>query len=389
MTVSYGSLPFDEAERFFRDKVRIPTERWDDLKHGMHARGFMIAGAKRDDMLCDFQTALRKAVEKGTTLEEFRGDFDRIVSTYGWSYNGGQGWRTRVMYDTNLRTSYMAGRYKQMIDPDVLAYRPYWMYRHNDARRPRPLHVSWNGITLRADDPWWSTHYTPNGWGCHCTVEPQSMHDMDRMGKTGPDQAPPSPIDPKTGEPIGIDKGWGYNVGEAAWGRPMADKTMGDFQASGKSAWQRITPGNWREQGQDKRLPIDTAKAAPLPSGVSGTEAVQTLKKMLGGEEKILTAPAGGRVLVNAEAISAHVDSLQASSLPLIPETIEDPAEIWLAFEQHRDTGLVALRTRYVKAIGHLKTVAQVNKGVLEDWSVQEGESGARVGKLLWQRGDD
>ena len=125
----------------------------------------MIAGAKRDDMLCDFQTALRKAVEKGTTLEEFRGDFDRIVSRYGWSYNGGQGWRTRVMYDTNLRTSYMAGRYKQMIDPDVLAYRPYWMYRHNPARHPRLQHVAWNGMVLPADDTWWSSHYPPNGWG--------------------------------------------------------------------------------------------------------------------------------------------------------------------------------------------------------------------------------
>ncbi|MDR3629101.1 MAG: phage minor head protein [Desulfocapsaceae bacterium] len=263
MTVDYGNLPFEEAEKFFRDKVRIPTRRWDDLKHGMHARGFMIAGAQRDDMLCDFQTAIKKAIEQGTTLQEFRNDFNVIVNRYGWSYNGGQGWRTRVIYDTNLRTSYMAGRYKQMTDPDVLAYRPYWMYRHNACTHPRPQHVAWNGLVLRHDDDFWSSHFPPNGWGCHCDVEPQSKRDMDRMGKTGPDQAPPLVIDPKTGEPAGIGKGWGYNVGEAAWGKQLSQKVMDDWKAQGSRAWQRITPGNWREADRPERLPVDMPKARP------------------------------------------------------------------------------------------------------------------------------
>ena len=386
MTTAYGSLPFKEAEAFFKDKIRIPTERWDDLKYGMHARGFMIAGAQRDDMLCDFQTALRKAIGGGTTLETFRHDFDKIVSTYGWSYKGGRGWRTRVIYDTNLRTAHQAGRYAQMTDPDVLAYRPFWMYRHNPTRHPRLEHVGWNGLTLPADDPWWASHYPPNGWGCHCSVDPLSDRDMARAGKTKPDTAPPSPIDPKTGEPVGIGKGWGYNVGEAAWGR-MADAVMKNFQDQGKDAWQRITPGNWRDQGGSRRLPVDTAKAAPE---ATGSAAIRTLKKILGGDDKILKAPAGGLVLVDATVLETGVDARQALSLPLLPETIEDPAEIWLAFEQHKETGLVALRTRYVKAIGKLHAVAQVNKGVLEDWSVQAGDlSQARVGKLLWQREAD
>jgi len=24
---------------------------------------------------------------------------------------------------------------------------------------------AWDGVTLPADDSWWKTHYTPNGWG--------------------------------------------------------------------------------------------------------------------------------------------------------------------------------------------------------------------------------
>src|SRR3546814_5169051 len=137
------SLPFDEAIDFWRQKVRIPTRRWDDLREGAHARGFMVAGAMRDDILIDFQAAITKAIEEGTSLEEFRKDFDQIVERYGWSYNGSRGWRTRVIYQTNLNTAYQAGRYAQMTHRDLLAYRPLCRYRNGDRRTQRQQHEAW------------------------------------------------------------------------------------------------------------------------------------------------------------------------------------------------------------------------------------------------------
>ncbi len=157
-------LPFQEQIDFFKAKVDIPTRHWDDLWKEQHARGFMVAGAMRDDMLADFHQAVDKAISQGTTLKEFRGDFDNIVKKYGWSYHGSRNWRSEIIYDTNIRTSYAAGRYKQMTDPDVLAYRPYWEYGMSSSERKRPLHLSWVGTVLPHDDPWWDAHYPPNGW---------------------------------------------------------------------------------------------------------------------------------------------------------------------------------------------------------------------------------
>jgi hypothetical protein len=48
---------------------------------------------------------------------------------------------------------------------------------------------------------------------CRCYIESLAERDLERMGKSGPDPSPGSPLDPKTSQPIGIDPGWGYAPG--------------------------------------------------------------------------------------------------------------------------------------------------------------------------------
>ena len=67
----YGSLPFEEMIQFFRGKRPIPTERWNDLWRDAHDRGFMVAGAARDDLLADFHQAVTRAIEDGINLGRF------------------------------------------------------------------------------------------------------------------------------------------------------------------------------------------------------------------------------------------------------------------------------------------------------------------------------
>ena len=216
-------LPFDEAIAFFRQKDRVPTAHWTDVWRTAHSHSFMVAGAATDALLSDFQDAIQQALDDGTTLATFRTEFDAIVERHGWSYNGSPGWRSRIIYETNLSTAYSAGRYAQLTEPDTLTAFPYWTYIHSGSRHPRLQHKAWDGLTLRADDPFWNSHYPPNGWRCGCRVAPTSQAGLARMGKSEPDTAPPIAYrtwrNPRTGAehqvPVGIDPGFDYNPGKA------------------------------------------------------------------------------------------------------------------------------------------------------------------------------
>ncbi len=102
-----------------------------------------------------------------------------------------------------------------------------WRYRHSDAsENPRANHLAWDGLTLYADDPWWHSHYPPNGWGCQCYVETLSQRDLERGGKSAPDTAPS--LEPQLRQvgqgdaavhievPKGIDPGWAYAPGKTS-----------------------------------------------------------------------------------------------------------------------------------------------------------------------------
>jgi hypothetical protein len=219
LTATFGK-PFKEAIAAFRLRLGnlVPTARWDDLWQDQHDRAFMVAGATKADLLADLAAAVEKAIAQGTSLEEFRRDFRKIVEERGWhgwtgeGTKAGEAWRTRVIYRTNMRVSYAAGRMAQLVEGGFTL----WVYRHGGSVEPRIIHLGWDGLVLPPDHPFWATHAPPNGWGCSCyVVGARSFAGAQRLGgqpgKPLPDgwQA----IDPKTGAPVGIDKGWAYAPG--------------------------------------------------------------------------------------------------------------------------------------------------------------------------------
>ena len=125
--------------------------------------------------------------------------------------------RLKTIYRANLRTARAAGQWERI--QRTTATHPYLLYELGPSEEHRPEHVAWAGTLLRADDPWWRTHYPPNGWGCKCRVRQVSRREAERLG--GVTARPASPTrewtNKRTGDtmrvPRGIDPGWDHNPG--------------------------------------------------------------------------------------------------------------------------------------------------------------------------------
>lgn len=393
---AYKPVAFKEAIDFFLPKTRLPTRRWNDIEKDMHARAFVVAGAVKDELLSDLQAAVLKGLTAGTTLAEFRKDFDAIVARHGWTgWTGedtpkGRAWRTRTIFETNLRTAYQAGRYKQLTDPAMLRVAPYWEYVHDDSvRHPRPHHLAWDGTVLPANHKWFDTHWCPNGWGCRCRIVGRSAGQLRRMGKSVSETPPDSSIDPKTGAPVGIDKGWDYNVGKAAWGSDWGRKIAERGRYQELQPWR---PANYPEL--PSKLTPKPAPAAPLRDTPYTREELQAVLP-----EGIYTDPLGQSVNIGSGIIDHWLEDSGARLtgrqryLPLLPFVVQQPQEIWIGFIQWPD-GKVDLLRRYIAAYDFGASERSV--GVVADYvdgqwigltAFQDGRLGGgrlRSGRLLW-----
>lgn len=234
------NMPFEQAQEFLRRKVSVTSERWTELWQEQHANAFTVAGATKQALVDDLRAAVQSAIDDGTTLADFQKRFREIALSHGWAYKGSESWRAKTIFETNLRTAYAAGRYEQL--QAAKRFRPFWRYRIGDSKNHRAEHAAWDGLILRADDPWWETHYPPNGWGCRCRVESLDRSDLREMG-VNPDELtdgkavqrdkdgkavigeiPNSELfyewTSKDGTrteriPVGVQPGWAYNVGKA------------------------------------------------------------------------------------------------------------------------------------------------------------------------------
>jgi len=350
----YGSLPFAEQIEFFRQKHPQLTAAWTDVYAAEHNHAFMVAGAAKADLLADLRGAVDKAIADGTTLQTFRKDFDALVEKRGWSYTGGRNWRTRVIFDTNLRQSYNAGREAQMADPQLQQERPYGLYRHGGSEDPRPEHLAWDGLVLPLNDPWWDTHTPQNGWGCKCKKRMISADDAKRMGLKVADDAPAIDWEEKTvgirgpfprtvRVPKGIDPGFEYRPGanRAAAMTPPIDDLLPPIAAAGGSL-APLTP----------RL---APKSRLLAEGLSDQEYVSAfLSEFMpaGDRQTYFTDVAGETLLISDQLLRERGGALKANKrgrgpyLKLLADTIKQPQEIRLGWAEFG--GKKVPRRRYI-----------------------------------------
>lgn len=332
--------PFAEQVAAFRLRLGnlVPTARWDDLRHNAHDRAFMVAGATKADLLADLGAAVDKAIAEGTGFEAFKGDFRAIVERHGWhGWTGegtpkGEAWRMRTIYRTNMRTTYMAGRHAQLTEGRF----KYWVYRHGGSVEPRLHHLAWDGLVLPPDHPFWATHYPPNGWGCSCRVfGARSLAGAKRRGGDpsvelgeGWDR-----IDPKTGTPAGIGKGWDY-----APGRTVTE----DVRVLAETL-KRVPPPLGRALGESAQGRIEKAWAAWIEETIEGrSHAPGLLGTVDPGDVRALAdrglAPKSAEVLVRpgllrgpkARRHAEKGDALTRDDWRALPELFRRPRAVFL-----------------------------------------------------------
>jgi hypothetical protein len=376
-TAQYGSLPFKEAIDFFQQKLNLPTQTWQDIWQGAHSKAFVVAGAMKHDLLVDLRKAVDASISDGKSLTWFKKEFDNIATKHGWKYNGEASWRAKVIYQTNMLQAQNAGRYKQLQGFE------FWQYKHGDSLSPREHHLAWNNTILPKDDPWWDIHFPQNGWGCRCRVTGLRENTMQRRGLNvteRPNDGTREWLNKATGEiqqiPQGIDAGFDYSVGQAHIGKQLSDKQMSEYKTQGAKTWQSLTQGNYQSLGLTDKLPKIKTNTPLAPSAQSAKELMATTMAIF-GQEIIVPGPTKYlSVYVNSASLVEHIgNDLQRSRfIPLLPEVINNPQEVWASFEKHQGTGKVALRLRYIKQIDmgkgkNLLLVAQVVKGLIEAWT--------------------
>jgi SPP1 gp7 family putative phage head morphogenesis protein len=344
-------LPFQEAIDYFRQKepLRLGTEEKPDTYKGMrgeiHDRAFMVSRLAQDDVLLDLYKAVDKAISQSTSLSEFQKDFIAAIENK-WEPKQNRGWRARIIYETNIRTAYAAGRYQQMTD--MLDTHPYWMYRHGGSAKPREAHKALDGKVFRADDPFWDKHYPPNGWGCSCYVVALTEGDMKRRGLklTRGSEIPETVFNPdaKEDEPI-VSTDWKHAPGRVATQYP-------NRQGAGLP-----TPSGYRDNpfrqiaGVPNSVPPEAIPERELKGGllsynasVPDAERRQyaidfVREKALEGKPKKMFVAKYGKCevpfVISAEGLGGHIaDHLyRLPYFGCLPDVLA-PQEMWINFVQ-------------------------------------------------------
>lgn len=377
-------LPPEDAVRFFAAKGDAIAWDYTDVWRDANVHAFTVAKATDLAVLGAIRTEVAKAIGDGQTFAEFKRTLQPRLQDLGWwgkaeVLDGDTGElakaqlgsvrRLRTIFQTNVQTAYMAGRYKRYF-ADVDS-RPYWRYVAIMDGRTRPTHAALHGKVWRWDDPIWAVIWPPNGWGCRCRIVALTEGEFTALGvplEQGKDaivqlQVPIG----NTGETVAVqgvrytdeagktrifrpDPGWDYNPG-AAWSRfdpggfnsevGQATPALPAAPATPPGA-PAAPPRTWQDTGRpDLRAPVVPTLPNPgmLPAAPDQDTGQRMVREALlpAGQVLRTVATPVGDVVIRPEwllPMSEPSNSPASRDLgrfaPLVVPTLEQPFEVWL-----------------------------------------------------------
>lgn len=191
----FGMEPTQAIEYLQRKGFAI-TWDWHEVDAATHARAFTVAKAARLDILQDMRNALTDNLQQGKTLKDFQRELTPTLQAKGWwgkqiivdsegnaeKVQLGSPRRLATIYQTNMQSAYMAGRYQAALA--AVKTHPYWMYIAINDKRTRPTHRALHGKVFRWDDPIWQYILPPNGYNCRCRFIALTAREVKARGLT-------------------------------------------------------------------------------------------------------------------------------------------------------------------------------------------------------------
>lgn len=365
--LDFAPMPPKEAMKFFKAKGYAFGFDYRDIWKEEHAIAFTVAKVASIDILQDIKGELDKALAQGLTFESFKKNLKPTLVQKGWwgkaqqidpltgqaeDVQLGSTRRLKTIYRTNMDMAYAAGNWQHI--QDTAKTHPYLQYKNRDPARARPEHKAWNDIVLPIDDPFWDSHYPPNGWNCKCWVRQVSKSEVAnntfKVSQT-PEAKMVAYRNKRTGEvsqvPVGVDPSFDYNVG--------------------KARMRSYTPppiGGLPQTFQDRNLqlpPIPKANKLPqniiLEKGLNNETYLKSFLSEFGadiGKPSFFTDKIGDIMPINESLFRStngyiKVDKNERGQyMKLLALGIIEPDEIWLQWVK-TSAGSWLLKKRYIK----------------------------------------
>jgi len=417
-------LPPRDAVAYLESKGIRPSRHWYDIWQEAQAKAVTVSGMTRLDLLEDVKKGLVDAVKNGKTGKMFIDDLTPILRAKGWtgkrqSINPKTGEvtekgpdlpaRLSLIFFQNVQSAYMYGRYRAMLAN--AEERPWWMYIAVLDSRTRPHHRALHRKVFRYDDPFWKTHYPPNGWRCRCRTRALSDTQLEREGlipESGEGRMVSREVvvNPRAPEsqrvvrevwgwqerPGGLthwtDTGFSYHPGalpEDLLGQQMEPRQM--------------TSSNWKDLGLVDLSAVPASQRSPspglLPEQPTQKDAEEQLARALGfvsGQDYLtVTTPLGERVIrrdLLSHMVEKRTDARERFAKYVLP-TLQNPFEVWL--KEHADG---KLRENYINIFQDDKygmlVVVRINRDGSLMWNMMHREvkkmRSWREGWLVWQK---
>tara|TARA_R110002072_G_scaffold302699_2_gene487437 strand:+ start:3088 stop:4386 length:1299 start_codon:yes stop_codon:yes gene_type:complete len=377
MAEAIQALPPKEALTYFRKKGYKIGFSWQDVWKEEHARAFTVAKAMRLDLLEDIRGAVDRALADGLTFEQFKKDLAPTLQQKGWWGKGmvfdpatgnlqlaqlGSSRRLRIIYDTNLRMARAAGQWQRI--ERIKHRRPYLWYRPVQDGRTRPHHLDKRTVILPVDHPFWNEWYPPNGWRCRCSVVQLSDRDLRRrdLKVSDPGDLPPLPrknvVNGRTGEleniPVGIDKGFNYNVGREHMRGIVPPPLSGPIRTP--AYMKQTIRANNEIHTHPMPIPRPVSKTRLIDGDATSEE--QAVQKFIGefgtAKHNLFIDKTGESLIIGrdffTDAITGELKiskKVRKDHVLLLADALKEPDEIWHIWAHHGQRDKWILRRRY------------------------------------------